>query len=641
MNNEDNSTKLGDDFARKTTERLRADILVVDDTPANLRLLVTCLRQKGYKVRPVTDGYAALKAVQHFQPDLILLDILMPNLNGYQVCEQLKANPETKEIPIIFLSALNEALDKAKGFQVGGVDYITKPFQIEEVLARVKNHIYQRLLQKQLREQAQILQKQNQRLQATIRESKLLEEKLLAAEKKMRGVFEAMTDIVIVVNFQANQVGNIDILPTNAVCIDASSTDIINQTIEQFFQPETASPWLSIFQQVLTTKQTNHLDYSIETEEKLVWLAAAISPFDEESVILAARDISDRKQAESALRIAEQRYHSIVENAIDGIFQSTPEGHYLNVNPALARIYGYKSPQELIQSVENIDRQIYVDPNSREEFKAAIAANNSVSGFESQVYRRDGSIIWISETARAVKNDTGKLLYYEGIVSDITERKLAQKALELQKAQTEQLLLNILPQPIADRLKTGESPIADQFEEVSVLFADLVGFTQFSAQKKPTELLEFLNEIFSEFDQLASNHSLEKIKTIGDAYMVVGGLPIPRPDATAAIAKMALDMQSFLADFNLKKQQNFSLRIGIHTGAVVAGVIGMSKFIYDLWGDTVNIASRMESSGIPGKIQVTSAVYERLKTQFNFEQRGKISVKGKGEMLTYLLIDRL
>ncbi|MEC4892984.1 MAG: adenylate/guanylate cyclase domain-containing protein [Oscillatoria sp. PMC 1051.18] len=639
MNNEDNSTKLGDDFARKTTERLRADILVVDDTPANLRLLVTCLRQKGYKVRPVTDGYAALKAVQHFQPDLILLDILMPNLNGYQVCEQLKANPETKEIPIIFLSALNEAFDKAKGFQVGGVDYITKPFQIEEVLARVKNHIYQRLLQKQLREQAQILQRQNQRLQATIRESKLLEEKLLAAEKKMRGVFEAMTDIVIVVNFQANQVGNIDILPTNAVCIDASSTDIINQTIEQFFQPETASPWLSIFQQVLTTKQTNHLDYSIETEEKLVWLAAAISPFDEESVILAARDISDRKQAESALRIAEQRYHSIVENAIDGIFQSTPEGHYLNVNPALARIYGYKSPQELIQSVENIDRQIYVDPNSREEFKAAIAANNSVSGFESQVYRRDGSIIWISETARAVKNDTGKILYYEGIVSDITERKLAQKALELQKAQTEQLLLNILPQPIADRLKTGESPIADQFEEVSVLFADLVGFTQFSAQKKPTELLEFLNEIFSEFDQLASNLSLEKIKTIGDAYMVVGGLPIPRPDATAAIAKMALDMQSFLADFNLKKQQNFSLRIGIHTGAVVAGVIGMSKFIYDLWGDTVNIASRMESSGIPGKIQVTSAVYERLKTQFNFEQRGKISVKGKGEMLTYLLID--
>ncbi|NET89848.1 MAG: response regulator [Kamptonema sp. SIO1D9] len=640
MNNEENSTKLND-FTPETTELLRADILVVDDTPANLRLLVTCLRQKGYKVRPVTDGYAALKAVQHFQPDLILLDILMPKLNGYQVCEQLKANPETKEIPVIFLSALNEAFDKAKGFQVGGADYITKPFQVEEVLARVKNNVYQRLLQKKLQAQAQVLWEQNQQLQGKIRESKLLEEKLWVAEKKMRAVFEAMTDIVIVVSFQADQVGNIDILPTNAVCIDASSTDIINYTVEQFFQPDTANQWLNIFQEVLATGQTNHLDYSIETEEKLVWLAAAISPFDEESVILVARDISDRKQAESALRIAEQRYHSIVENAIDGIFQSTPEGRYLNVNPALARIYGYDSPQKLIQSIDNIDRQIYVDPNSREEFKAAIAKNNSVSGFESQVYRRDGSIIWISETARAVKDDTGKLLYYEGIVSNITERKLAQKALELQKVQTEQLLLNILPQPIAERLKTGENPIADQFEEVSVLFADLVGFTQFSAQKKPTELLEFLNEIFSEFDQLASNHGLEKIKTIGDAYMVVGGLPIPRLDSTAAIAKMSLDMQSFLADFNLQNHQNFSLRIGIHTGAVVAGVIGMSKFIYDLWGDTVNIASRMESSGMPGKIQVTSAVYERLKTQFDFEQRGTISVKGKGEMLTYWLIDEM
>ncbi|MEC4984772.1 MAG: adenylate/guanylate cyclase domain-containing protein [Oscillatoria sp. PMC 1068.18] len=640
MNQEKNLTKLRD-LEPGTKQLFRADILVVDDTPANLRLLVTCLRQHGYKVRPVADGLAALKAVQHFQPDLILLDILMPNINGYQVCEQLKNNPQTKEIPVIFLSALDEVFDKAKGFQVGAVDYITKPFQIEEVLARVNNHVCQRLLQKRLEAQTQVLQEQNQQLQGKISESKLLEEKLWVTEKKMRAVFEAMTDIVIVVNFQADQVGNIDILPTNAVRIETLSTDIINQTIEQFFQPETASQWLSIFQEVLATQETSHLDYSIETEVKQVWLAAAISPFDEESVILVARDISDRKEAESALRIAEQRYHGIVENAIDGIFQSSPEGRYLNVNPALARIYGYNSPQELIESIDNIARQIYVDPHTREKFKTAIAKNNSVSGFESQVYCRNGSIIWISETARAVQDETGKLLYYEGIVSNITERKLVQKALELQRVQTEKLLLNILPQPIAERLKTGENPIADQFEEVSVLFADLVGFTQFSTQKTPTELLQFLNQIFSEFDRLASQYELEKIKTIGDAYMVVGGLPIPRLDATAAIAKMALDMQSFLEEFNLQKQQNFSLRIGIHTGAVVAGVIGMSKFIYDLWGDTVNIASRMESSGIPRKIQVTPAVYERLKTEFSFEERGTISVKGKGEMLTYWLLEKL
>ena len=357
-------------------------------------------------------------------------------------------------------------------------------------------------------------------------------------------------------------------------------------------------------------------------------------------MVVNSRDITERKQAEAALRQAEERYRSIFENAVEGIFQSTLEGSYISVNPALARIYGYSSPEEMMAKITNIEQQVYVDPNRRAEFVAAMQNDNSVSRFESQVYRQDGSIIWISESARNVRNSQGQVLYYEGTVQDITERKLAEEALRYQQEQSELLLLNILPKLIAERLKGDESTIADSFAEVTVLFADIVGFTELSADTPPTKLVELLNEIFSAFDLLAEKHGLEKIKTIGDAYMVVGGLPTPRADHAEAIAAMALDMQNAIAHFNRKNDKTFSIRIGINTGPVVAGVIGIKKFIYDLWGDTVNTASRMESHGIPGEIQVTDATYELLKSQYQFQERGVIQVKGKGNMTTYLLIGK-
>lgn len=622
---------------KPNNDESKGDILVVDDTPSNLQLLVHLLRKNGYKVRPAINGDFAVNVALTLPPDLILLDILMPVMDGYEVCKKLKANPLTKDIPIIFLTALSEEADKLKAFEAGGVDYITKPFQAQEVLARIANQLNQRSLLKKLQQQTEILHQQNQKLQTEISNRQLLEKRLLVAEQKMRGVFEAMTDIAIVVQIQAGQIGDIEVLPTNWVRLYSLETDLVTYTIEQLFQPETADSWLSAFDRVLVTRQTLNFDYTLNINKNIFCFAAAISPVSEDTVLLVARDISDRKQAEEALRIAQERYHSIVENALEGIYQTTPNGTYLSANPALARIYGYSSPQELRQSIQDVSRQVYVDPKRRQEFIDAMAANDAVSGFESLVYRKDGSMVWISETARSVKDSTGKLIYYEGIVSNITERKLAQDALEYQKAKTEQLLLSILPPPIAHRLKSGESPISDRYEEVSVLFADLVGFTEFSAQTTPTKLVELLNDIFSLFDRLAEKHGLEKIKTIGDAYMVVGGLPIPRQDSADAIALMALDMQTTLAEFSAKHQQSFQLRIGIHLGPVVAGVIGMSKFIYDLWGDTVNLASRMESSGLPGKIQVTSAIYDRLNSQFEFQERGIILVKGKGELLTYWL----
>ncbi len=212
------------------------------------------------------------------------------------------------------------------------------------------------------------------------------------------------------------------------------------------------------------------------------------------------------------------------------------------------------------------------------------------------------------------------------------------KQLQAEQEISERLLLNILPKPVAERLKRGEKVIADSFPEVTVLFSDFVGFTKLSATITAAELVGRLNEIFSAFDQLCDQHGLEKIKMIGDAYMVVGGLPVPRADHAAAIARLALAMQAELARFSATLATPLRMRIGIHTGPVVAGVIGTKKFAYDLWGDTVNLASRMESHAPTGGILVTAATYKLLRGQFRFRAGRATAIKGKGRVTTHLLI---
>lgn len=361
-------------------------ILVVDDTPDNVRLLSTILTEQGYQVRKALNGQRALATVQDYPPDLILLDVMMPEMTGYEVCEKLKSSPKTRSIPVIFLSALDDVSDKVKAFDLGGVDYITKPFHNKEVLARVANHLTIQNQQKLLKEQTKQLEEKNQRLEM---------------------------------------------------------------------------------------------------------------------------EITERNRVELALRIAQQK--------------------------------------------------------------------------------------------------------------------------------SESLLLNILPAPIAENLKKGEGSLAERFESATVLFADLVNFTSLAARISPLELVSLLNEIFSKFDSLTEKYNLEKIKTIGDAYMVAGGLPVPREDHAEAIANMALDVQQFINNFKTNCGDSFEIRIGIHTGPVVAGVIGTKKFIYDLWGDTVNVASRMESQGVPGSIQVSAEMWEKLKDKYVFEERGLLEIKGKGKMITYWL----
>ena len=522
------------------------------------------------------------------------------------------------------------------------------------------------------------------------------------------------------------------------------------------------------------------------------------------------------------LRAAEEKFRSIFEKAGEGIFQTTPEGRWLAANPALARIYGYQSSEELTQTVTDIQGQLYVDPKRRDALQKLLDSDGQVFNFESEIRRKDGTLAWVSENAHAVRDKSGRLLYYEGLVDDITQRKRAdydrerhnqrellhqrcllglaqfdksdferaireildttaytlgvnrvsawqlddpgtgresikliglfdldkrehrnpvhrflaadhprhfaalrgetcivapdaladprmneftddylkphhivstldvpvwaqgrlagmfalerteerheweddevdfslsaanliavcyetaerlraQREAARERERAEQLLLNILPGSIARRLQEGEGLIADHFPEATVLFADIVDFTELSAGISPQAVVSLLNEIFSAFDQLASDLGLEKIKTIGDAYMVVGGVPSPRTDHTEAVVEMALRMIEHCDAMNRTAPQRVTMRIGIDSGPVVAGVIGIRKFNYDLWGDTVNLASRMESHGISGQIQVTERVYERLRDKYDFTERGGIEVKGRGQQTVFLLRGR-
>ncbi|MFB2969597.1 adenylate/guanylate cyclase domain-containing protein [Aerosakkonema sp. BLCC-F183] len=344
-----------------------------------------------------------------------------------------------------------------------------------------------------------------------------------------------------------------------------------------------------------------------------------------------------RKRAETALAESEERYRDLFENASDLIQSVAADGNFIYVNRAWRETLGYTAAE-----IANLMIFDVIHPDALTHFQALlqrVMSGEKVEQVKAEFLTKAGRKISVEGSINCKFVD-GIPVATRAIFRDITERLQAEAELRYQQEQTERLLLNILPQPIAERLKQEQSTIAENFGDVTVMFADIVGFTELSSLISPTELVEMLNIIFSKFDQLAEKHNLEKIKTIGDAYMVVGGLPVPRSDHAIAIAEMALDMQAALIQFSASTGKLFQMRIGINTGSVVAGVIGTKKFIYDLWGDTVNIASRMESHSLPGQIQVTEATYEYLCDRYLLEKRSEILVKGKGKMTTYFLVGR-
>jgi len=338
------------------------------------------------------------------------------------------------------------------------------------------------------------------------------------------------------------------------------------------------------------------------------------------------RALIKNKQVEAKLRSTDEQIVNFLEGMSDAFFALDTQWRFSYVNYKAAQ-YLQRSPEELFgknfwEEFPGLVNSVFYD-----QYHKAVAKQVGVI-FEK--YYRPLKVWW---EVRVFPGRDGISVFFH----DITKRKKMESELRKERNKTENLLLNLLPEPIAERLKEEPGVIADKFEKATILFADLVNFTQISTTMPATKLVYLLNEIFSSFDELTEKHGLEKIKTIGDAYMVAGGIPIARPDHAEASAEMALDMLVAIEELNVKLEATFDLRIGINSGPVVAGVIGTKKFIYDLWGNAVNTASRMESHGVPGRIQVSFYTYELLRDKYEFEERGSIDIKGQGEMRTYFL----
>ena len=526
---------------------------MVDNPPSDLGDLVEFLKEEGYKIRIANNSQQALKLIKAGLPNIILLDVELSDGSSYELSQQLKQRTDTERIPIIFLGASNEVEAKVKAFESGGADYISKPCDAVEVLARIKNQLRLRAFQLELQQQNKLLQRQVEARRRAEMEIRLLLATVQAINR--RGDLHLALAVVL-----------------RLVCItlrwDYGEAWIASAETAQL---ECSEGWYGS-------------DRSLE-EFREISTAAALDP---------------------------------TEGIVGQAWQSK-QSCWLN----------------------DLTDDAYKDfPHCQRALQAGLKVAGAVPILVGDEVL--AVLVFFGKQQHPISDWLDQLVVGVGAqVGPLVQRQQAQEALQRQKEETERLLTNILPPPIAQRLRREQQVIADSFEDASVLFADLVGFTAFSAEKTPTDLVIILNQIFSEFDRLVEKHNLEKIKMIGDAYMVVGGLPIYREGHAEAIGAMALDMQDAIAQYNEQTGQHFQLRIGINIGPVVAGVIGKTKFIYDLWGDTVNVASRMESSSLPGKIQVTESVYERLKHQFHFEKRGSISIRGKGEMMAYFLTHAL
>jgi adenylate cyclase len=264
-----------------------------------------------------------------------------------------------------------------------------------------------------------------------------------------------------------------------------------------------------------------------------------------------------------------------------------------------------------------------------------------LSGLAGEAYGGQSELPrWFQSVMIALNVSVGGAVVFTLLALFAKQREEALIALRSEQVKAENLLLNILPRSIAEKLKDSSQTIADQFTSASILFADVVDFTPWSQRRAPAEVVGMLDHLFSHFDVLAERYGLEKIKTIGDCYMVAAGVPMPRPDHARAMVLMALDMVEAMRSSDEVGHLGLELRIGINSGPVVAGVIGRKRFLYDLWGDAVNTASRMESQGTPGRIQITRATYELIADEFECEPRGTIAVKGKGEMEVWYVLGR-
>ncbi|MFY0569350.1 adenylate/guanylate cyclase domain-containing protein [Archangium lansingense] len=384
-------------------------------------------------------------------------------------------------------------------------------------------------------------------------------------------------------------------------------------------------------EEVIGVLDSEHSREGFFTEEHLHLLTSIAS--------MTASRIS-RALLDEQLQDVRRMTESIIESTLDAIVTVDGRGRIIGFNRAAQAIFQCEAPAALLQSLS--------------VFLPGYDVSQSPSGLlELTGIRAGGTRFPVEASVSHVPGRREVLTTL--ILRDISERLRAQRQIEelnqglearigertrelsLANEQSERLLLNVLPPPIAERLKRGEQTIAERFEDVTVLFADLVGFSRWAAPIAPEEVVEVLGHVFTAFDALTERHGLEKIKTIGDAYMVVAGVPTPRKDHREVMARMALEILDAVERMKAAGM-TLDVRVGMHSGPVVAGIIGTRKFAYDLWGDTVNMASRLESHGLPGRIQVSESTWLALRERFIFEARGEVDIKSIGPVRTWLLV---
>ncbi len=358
--------------------------------------------------------------------------------------------------------------------------------------------------------------------------------------------------------------------------------------------------------------------------------------------VLTFVDITERRRVEKRLRDSEQQVRLLLNSTGEGIYGVDLQGNCTFANPACVRLLGFESNEELLgRNMHELAH--HTRPNGEPypmvecKIYQAFRVGEGVHVDNEVIWRADGTSFPAEYWSYPMDRDgesIGSVLTFV----DITQRRQIETKLRQEHARAERLLLNVLPPAIAEQLKAHPGKtIAEQFDEVTALFADVVGFTGLSERLSPHEAVELLNEVFTAFDRFADRYGVEKIRTIGDGYMVAAGAPVRRDDHCDAIARMALDMRDWMTERRQSDSLPIQVRIGINSGSAVGAIVGTSKFHYDLWGDAINVAARMESLGEPGQIHVAEGAWKKLRGGYRLESRGEVDVKGKGTMPTWYL----
>jgi len=635
-------------------------ILCVDDEPIILDSLKRLLRKtlgRDYLIELAASGTEALDLITEFIEEkrkilLVVSDYIMPQMRGDELLEKVhKISPKTINIMLTGqadIEAIGNAINRANLYR-----YISKPWNNEDLSLTVKEAIHSYFQEQKLEEQNEKLQQMNQALEVSNREQSDLIAKLHENENRLAQFIEAMPVGVFVVNAE----GQPDY-------INSRAQELLGQGIvapkgaEQLRElyrlhlvgsdrlyPEDSDPIL----QALQGKRATADDIEIHQPDRKIPIETWGTPiYDTKKniayAIAAFQDITERKQAEIALKQAEQKYRSIFENALEGIFQTSPDGRYLSANPALAQIYGYDSPAELIAAITSIQEQLYVDPHRWTEFVQIMRDCGEVSGFESQVYRQDGSIIWISENARAVVDVEGNLHCYQGFIEDISDRKQAEE--EREKFTSELFNLNqsfsrFVPRQFLqflDKESIADVQIGDQAQqEMSVLFADIRNFTTLSETMDPADNFKFINAFLSRMEPAILKNQGFIDKYIGDAIMALFS------DRADDAVQAGVDMLKLLIEYNSQRgardRSPIQIGIGINTGDLMLGTVGgESRMDTTVISDAVNLAARLEGLtkyyGVP--FLITHNTFLRLNNSHRYAMRliDRVKVKGKLEMVS-------